>query len=132
MNEKLIIDIVKESATKMPLTTLVKTLKLQPEIRNTEVSLANLEKIQKSELGFEPTRITFYFKKNDPRLHTEWITKDDIVLAWDFRGFNAGYSGEGPHGLVKALKMLGIKDWDIDIVSQLKPGRYKFVRYNAR
>jgi hypothetical protein len=124
MSEKLIIDIVK-SATKIPLTTLVKTLKLDPEIRNTDVSLSNLKKIQKSEFNFKPTKISFYFKKNDPRLHTEWISDDDIVLVWDFRGFNAGYSGEGPNGLVKALKMLGIKDWDIDIVSELKPGRYK-------
>jgi hypothetical protein len=125
MNENLIQEIVKECAN-IPLTTLVRTLKLNPEEGTTRVSLKNLNKIQESPLEFEVKKVVFYFDKK-PRLHTEWVSKDDDILVWDFRGFNAGYGGEGPHGLMQALKLLGEKDWDMDVISQLKPGKYKIL-----
>ena len=123
MNEKLIHEIVKESV-RTPLTTLVRSLKLIPEQGVTDVSLKNLKKIQDS--NFEIGKVVFYFDKH-PRLHTEWVNKDDDILVWDFRGFNAGYGGEGPHGLLKALKMLDIKDWDIEKIKSLEPGKYKLL-----
>ncbi len=43
----------------------------------------------------------------------------------DFRGFQAGFGEEGSKGLEKALKMLGIKDWDTKTINELEPGKYK-------
>ncbi len=59
----------------IPLTTLVRTLKLQPETVETRISLKNLKKILNSPLEFEIKKITFYFEEH-PRLHTEWILED--------------------------------------------------------
>ena len=119
MSENLIQQIVKESAS-IPLTTLVRTLNLRPEAGSTQVSLNNLSKIKESPLSFNINSIVFYAGKH-PRLHTEWVSKDDDVVAWDFRGL------KDPENLVSALKTLGIKDWDIDTVQNLKPAKYKIL-----
>jgi len=134
--EKLIRQIVKEAEVKIPLTTLVKGLDLDPEQGSVEVSLDNLEKILKSSMKFEVNKITFYLNKNNPRLHTEWSNKDDVVLVWDFRGFDAGPEayddskdvvGEKAKGLEKALKSLGRNNWRIEEITQMKPGTYKIL-----
>lgn len=118
--EELIKEII---SANIPVTTLVRTLQLFPEQRSTKVSLENLSKIQNSPLGFEIKKITFYLDRH-PRLHTEWVSKDDDALVWDFRGFNASDKAKE---LEEALNMLGIKDWDSEIISVLKPGKHKIL-----
>jgi hypothetical protein len=125
MYETLIKSFLKNSA-EIPVTTLIKLLKLRPEQGVTSVSLKNLEKIKKSPLQFEIKNIKFDFDATDPRLQTEWISKDNDVLFWDFRGFQAGYIGEGPRGLKKALQEMGINNITIEDIVNLKPGVHVF------
>jgi hypothetical protein len=126
MYEQIIKTIVK-SAADLPATTLIELLKLRPEQKSTNVSIRNLQRIQKSPLKFKVEKITFEFKPNDPRLHTEWVSKDDDYLTWDFRGFNAGDTNSASKSLVRALQSMGVKAWDLDIVSQLKPKTYEIL-----
>lgn len=126
MYEQIIKTIVK-SAADLPATTLIELLKLRPEQKSTGVSLRNLQRIQKSPLKFKVEKITFEFNPNDPRLHTEWVSKDDDYLTWDFRGFNAGDISHASKSLVKALQLMNVKAWDLDIVSQLKPKTYEIL-----
>jgi hypothetical protein len=120
MHENLIRQIV---SANIPLTTLVRTLLLFPEQRSTKVSLENLNKIQSSPLGFEIKKIMFYLDKH-PRLHTQWVSKDDDSLVWDFRGFN---TSDKAKELEETLNMLGIKNWDLETITTLKPGKYKIL-----
>ena len=126
MYEQIIKTLVKNAAD-LPATTLIELLKLRPEQRSTDVSVKNLQRIQRSPLKFKIEKIVFEFKPNDPRLHTEWVSKDEDYLTWDFRGFSAGNISPASKGLVKALQSMGVKAWDLDIVSKLKPETYEIL-----
>ena len=106
--EELIREVI---SANIPITTLVKTLQLYPEQRSSRVSLKNLGKIKNSPLEFEIQKVILYLDKH-PRLHTEWVSKDDDQLIWDFRGFNRT-TKEGLKALEFALKTLGLKDIDV-------------------
>ena len=104
-------------------------IKLKKEGGVTRISLENLKNILK-DVGKESiSKVTFHFNRSDDaRLHIEWYDdKTDRAESWDFTGFSAGYGGEGPRGLVDALKMLDISGWDFNKVVGLKPGRYKIL-----
>jgi len=118
MNEKLINSILKIAlSVKFP-----KKLKLKKEEGVTRYSIENLDKILKN---YDLMKATFHFDKNNPKLHTEWIDKNgEEIFSWDFKGFNAGYGGEGPRGLATALKKMQIQNWDFDKIVNLKPGTY--------
>jgi len=129
--EKILQDFYKKSASKLSMQRIIeKFLHLKSDGGNTRESLENFRKIKEY---FEPTRITFHLSADnkDTKLHTEWQTEtsdaQDIFIAYDFRGFNAGYGGEGPKGLHEALKSLNISDWDMDKIAGLKPGIYKIL-----
>lgn len=111
-------------AAELPITTLVKTMNLVPEQGSISISLNNLNKILKSPLKFKVSKVTFVYNERHSLLKTEWVSKDNDFLTWDFRGFSAGDEQEKSKGLVKALKLLSIKDWDLKTVSELQPDKY--------
>lgn len=113
-------------AAQIPQTALIKTLELEPETGSTSVSLKNFKKIKDSPLDFTCIKIVFNFDKH-PKLQTEWLGSRQ-KLTWDFSGFNAGYSGEGPHGLMKILKTLGYTKWDMNMISGLENGTYEILK----
>jgi len=101
---------------------------LKREVGVTRVSLDNLKKILSK--GYKLSKAEFIFKRSDEAvLHAEFINKDDEIFTWDFTGFSAGYGGEGPRGLAEALKMLGIRSWDMNTIVDLKPGNYKVAAF---
>ena len=124
MNEQIVQEILKIAAG-IPVSTLIETLRLRPEQGSISVSQRNLSKILKSPLKFELATASFVYNKARPLLHTEWLSKDGDVINWDFRGYN---TGENIDALLKAIRYLGVRNWNIDKLKSLKPGKaYKIL-----
>jgi len=102
-------------------------LKLKKENGITRTSLENAQKIvnsiKKQNGKIVSATLDFDKEKNSCVLEIEF-TSDGEEGNWKFTGFNAGYSGEGPRGLVQALKMLNLPEWTINDVRQLQSGVY--------
>lgn len=105
--------------------TIEKPLKIK-ETGATRSSLENMKKIHDAGYDLESAVLTYDTKKNDVKLYCSF-TRHFKMEVHTFTGFNIGYGGEGPRGLVEALNIFGI---DASKVAFVKPdpqqGKIKF------
>jgi len=81
-------------------------IKFKPE-GSTMNSLANARAIQ--EAGYEFQSGTTYYDNVKGNYDTVvWFTRGSETAKWIFKGFSAGYNGEGPRGLVEFGTIFGI------------------------
>lgn len=103
-------------------------MRLKKECGVTEISKANLDEIIGR--GYRATRLTI--GRNEDGVSIElFVLKGNEIGMHKFTGFEYGYFGEGPHGLLYLAQRLGIHELaSIDVVSKLKtPPSIDFV-YN--
>jgi len=103
--------------------TVLKPLKIK-EQGTTRSSLENMKKIYDAGYDLESAILTYDTKKNDVKLICVF-TRDHKVETHTFLGFNIGYGGEGPRGLMEGLKVYGI-DFNAMVKPSETQGRIKF------
>ena len=82
-------------------------VKLVPE-GGTDNSLKNARAIQEAGYEFQ-SGITYYDSEKGNWETMVWFKRgDESPVSWSFKGFSAGYSGQGPRGLIEFGKIFNV------------------------